>query len=233
MQYEYPLIPGQLVKRYKRFLADVILPDGTMVTAHCANSGSMMGLATPGNRVWLSPSQNPANKLKYKWELVEVDGTLVGINTGLTNRIGENAIARGTIPELAGYEAIRREVKYGANSRIDLLLEGHARLPDAFVEIKSVTLARNNRLEFPDAVTARGTKHLREMTEIVKNGGRAVMFYIAQRNDSPDFSVAADIDPIYANAFHDARHTGVEMIAYSCDISPQGVSVTRPLSLNF
>ncbi|MDA5193453.1 DNA/RNA nuclease SfsA [Govanella unica] len=233
MKFDHPLLPGRLVKRYKRFLADVSLPDGQIVTAHCMNSGSMLGLATPGSPVWLSPSTNPANKLKYKWELVEIDGALVGINTGHPNKLGAEAITEGLIPELGGYATIRREVKYGTNSRIDLLLEGHQNgLPPAHVEIKSVTLKRGPEAEFPDAVTERGTKHLREMAEIVKNGGRAIMFYIAQRADCTHFCLAEDIDPRYAQAFRAARDAGVEAIAYACDLSPTEIRVARPLALN-
>lgn len=232
MKFDYPLIPGRLVKRYKRFLADVSLADGTEVTAHCMNSGSMMGLAAPGSPVWLSPATNPDNKLKFKWELVEADGALVGINTGHPNKLAAEAIAAGVVPELGGYGTIRREVKYGANSRIDLLLEDHAAgRPPAHVEIKNVTLKRGMDAEFPDAVTERGAKHLREMAEVVKNGGRAVMFYIAQRADCTHFCLAEDIDPRYAQAFRAARDAGVEVIAYACDLSPTEIRVSRPLVL--
>lgn len=232
MKFDYPLIPGHLVKRYKRFLADVTLADGTIVTAHCMNSGSMLGLTAPGSPVWLSPATNPANKLRYKWELVESDGTLVGINTGHPNKLAAEAIAAGAIPELAGYDAIRREVKYGTNSRIDLLLEASREgRPPAHVEIKNVTLKRGAAAEFPDAVTARGAKHLHEMAEVVKNGGRAVMFYIAQRADCTHFCLAEDIDPRYAQAFRAAREAGVEAIAYACDVDLTAIRVARPLSL--
>lgn len=232
MKFIYPLITGRLIKRYKRFLADVELDDGEICTAHCMNSGSMRGLAAPGNRVWLSHVTNPKAKLRYKWELVEVDGALVGINTAHPNTLGAEAINAGLIPELQGYRTIRREVKYGVNSRIDLLLEDHeGNLPPAHIEIKSVTLKRGMAAEFPDAVTARGTKHLNELADVVRNGGRAVMFYIAQRADCTHFSLAGDIDPSYAVAFRAALEAGVEAIAYSCVLTPEEIRVAAPLEL--
>jgi sugar fermentation stimulation protein A len=179
MRYPDPLIEGKLVKRYKRFLADIELSGGKMITAHCANSGSMLELIEPGSEAWVSPANNPKRKLKYTWELVrvrstQVNGALVGINTSLANRIAEEAIIAGSIAELSGYPDIRREVKYGKNSRIDLLLSGTGDTK-CFVEIKSVTLKRGEIAEFPDAVTARGTKHLGELADQVAAGHRAVM----------------------------------------------------------
>lgn len=232
MNFTVPLIPGRLIKRYKRFMADVMLDDGAVVTAHCMNSGSMMGLAAPDYRVWLSPVDNPKAKLRYRWEMVEVEGSLVGINTGHPNRIAANAIADGRVPELAGYETIRREVKYGSNSRIDLLLEDHkAGLPPAYVEIKNVTLKRGPAAEFPDAVTARGTKHLRELAEMVAQGYRAVMLYIAQRADCTHFSLAGDIDPAYEAAFREAKAAGVEMLAYHCTVGADAIRLADPLAI--
>lgn len=238
MNFTAPLVSGRLIKRYKRFMADVMLDDGTVVTAHCMNSGSMMGLAAPDSRVWLSPIDNPKAKLRYRWEIVEAEGSLVGINTGHPNRIAANAIADGRVPELAGYETIRREVKYGSNSRIDLLLEDHeAGLPPAYVEVKNVTLKRGNgdgklaAAEFPDAVTARGAKHLRELAEMVRQGYRAVMLYIAQRADCTHFSLAGDIDPAYETAFREARAAGVEMLAYHCAVSEAAIRLAGPLPI--
>ncbi len=171
MQFPEPLIRGTLIRRYKRFLADVELDSGEAVTAHCANSGSMMGLAEPGAEVWLSPARNPKRKLRHSWELIRVGDGLVGIHTGHPNRIVEEAVRAGRIDGLAGYGGIRREVRYGKNSRIDLLLEGGGRAP-CYVEVKNVTLRRGGRAEFPDAVTARGTKHLGELARVVADGGR-------------------------------------------------------------
>lgn len=231
MKFEHELIPATLIKRYKRFLADVKMANGSLVTAHCANSGSMMGLGTEGNPAWLSPAANPKAKLDYKWELVEVDGAMVGINTSRPNYIVEEAILAGKIKELTGYKKLRREMKYGENSRIDLFLsEGQA--PDCYVEVKSVTLSRNKGdAEFPDAVTARGTKHLRELENMVEQGFRAVMVYLVQREDCTNFSLAEDIDPAYAAAFKDAQKSGVEMLCYGCKISLKEIYVDCPLPL--
>jgi len=233
MKFEHTLIPGRLIKRYKRFLADVELENGDVVTAHCMNSGSMMGLKDPGNRVWISPATNPKAKLNWKWEIVEVDGARVGINTGHPNKLAEEAIRAESIPELTGYQSIRREVKYGENSRIDLLLEDHASTPPAYVEVKNVTLKRGPEAEFPDAVTARGTKHLRELANVVQNGGRGVMLYVAQRDDCTHFSIAGDIDPAYASALKDAIAAGVEVLAWSCALSPEEIRIERPMQINF
>lgn len=230
MKFPAPLQKATLVKRYKRFLSDMTLPNGSEVTAHCANPGSMMGLAEPGSEVWLSANTNPKAKLDWRWELVRAEGHLVGINTSHPNRIAEAAVEAGAIAELAGYAAIRREVKYGENSRIDLLLEDDSK-PDCYVEIKNVTLKRDGFAEFPDAVTKRGAKHLGELANMVALGHRAVMFYLAQRNDCDRFRLAADIDPGYAAAFAEARATGVEAICYACDVSPDGIEIARPLPI--
>jgi len=232
MQFPRPLIPGQLERRYKRFLADVRLETGERVTAHCPNPGSMMGLAEPGLRVWLSPSVNPKRKLQYTWELVELDGPrgteYSGINTAHPNVLAAEAIADGRIPELAGYETMRREVRYGANSRIDILLES-AR-GRCFVEVKNVHLSRAPGLaEFPDSVTARGAKHLEELALRVAEGDRAVMLYIVQR-PADRFALAADIDPVYAAAFLRARERGVEALCYVCDVGVHGIGVRNPIS---
>lgn len=218
MKFEEPLVKATLLKRYKRFLADVRLADGSEVTAHCANPGSMMGLTEPGSVVWLSPNTNPKAKLDYRWEMIEVEGGLVGINTSRPNRIVEEAITEGRVPELMGYESLRREVKYGQNSRIDLLLEGPGRgdVPRlCYVEVKNVTLRRDGFAEFPDAVTARGAKHLRELSDMVRQGHRAVMLYLVQRTDCRTFRLARDIDPGYGAAFDQALAAGVEALASS------------------
>ncbi|GAA0594850.1 DNA/RNA nuclease SfsA [Caenispirillum bisanense] len=230
MNFKTPLIRGTLVKRYKRFLADVVLADGTLVTAHTANSGSMMGCCEPGSEVWLSPADNPDRKLKWTWELVRVGDGLVGINTSWPNALVAEACAAGLIPELAGYDTVRREVKYGKNSRIDVLLE-KADGSRCYVEVKNVTLARDGHAEFPDAVTARGAKHLVEMTDMVAEGHRAVMVYLVQREDCHAFRVAADIDPAYRDALALALSRGVEAVCWACTLTPEGISVARPLPL--
>ncbi len=227
-----PLVTGTLIKRYKRFLADVELDSGETITAHVANPGSMMGLNAPGSKVWLSQSDNPKRKLKYSWELLEVDGALVGINTAHPNKLGQEAIENGTIKELQGYGSLRREVKYGKNSRIDILLEDGADGRPAYVEIKNVHLSRKPPLaEFPDSVTARGAKHLAELGDMVEAGHRAVMLYLVQRGDCDRFALAADIDPTYAESLDLARKRGVEVLAYGCTISPSYINVAQPLTL--
>jgi sugar fermentation stimulation protein A len=229
MQYEPPLLPGRLVRRYKRFLADVLL-EGRVETVHCANPGSMMGLAAPGARVWLSRSANAARKLPLTWELVEARASLVGVNTGHANRLAEEALARDRIPELSGYDARRREVACGEASRIDFLLTGPGR-PPCYVEVKSVTLSRAEAAEFPDAVTARGARHLKELMALHRQGARAVMLFLAQRGDCRQFEAAADIDPAYAAQLTAARAAGVEILAYGCRVSPEAIEVADPLSL--
>jgi sugar fermentation stimulation protein A len=229
MQFPSTLLPATLVRRYKRFLADVLLPSGETVTVHCANPGSMIGLDVPGARVWLSKSANAKRKLAHSWELIEVDlGSgieLVGINTGHPNVLAAEAIAAGLIPELAGYAAVRREVKYGRNSRIDLLLEAPAR-PPCFVEIKNVHLMREAGLaEFPDAVTRRGAKHLVELNDMASAGARAVMLFLVQIGSAARFALARDIDPAYAQAYDLARAAGVEALARRCRLTRDGIEV--------
>lgn len=233
MKFSAPLVSGRLVKRYKRFLADVILDqDGTEITAHCANPGSMLGLKEPGSRVWLSLSDNPARKLKYSWEVMEADGALVGINTAHPNKLVEEALTAGRIPELSGYAVLRREVKYGKNSRIDILLEA-ADGGLTYVEVKNVHLMREPGLaEFPDSVTARGAKHLAEMAAMVAQGHRAAMVFLVQRPDCARLSLAADIDPAYATAFAEARKAGVEAYAIGCNVTLEGIEATLPVSLS-
>lgn len=239
MRFPDPLIRGRLQRRYKRFLADIRLDDGgEVVVAHCANPGSMMGLAEPDSRVWLSPSRNPARKLKYSWELVEVPdaagGALVGINTGRANALVAEGLEAGRVPELAGYARRRAEVRYGTNSRVDFLLEApeQAGRPSCYVEVKSVTLKRRAGLaEFPDAVTARGSKHLAELAEMVRQGRRAVLLFLVQRGDCTAVAPAADIDPAYAEALNQALSVGVEVLCYKCNLSPGGIALDERLPL--
>ena len=228
VRFPTPLIPGTLLQRYKRFLADVRLEDGTVVTAHCANSGAMLGLKDPGLPVLLSFKDDPARKLKYTWELVDRGTSWVGINTSLPNRIVAEAIVQARIPELAGYETLKPEQKYGENSRIDLLLSDKQR-GRCYVEIKSVTLAEDSLALFPDAVTERGQKHLRELSNMVMQGHRAVMVYLVQREDCRSFRPAGHIDPAYARAFFSARTAGVEALCYACTVSPEGIEVSDRL----
>ncbi|NVK34031.1 MAG: DNA/RNA nuclease SfsA [Rhodobacteraceae bacterium] len=232
MKFSAPLVTGRLVKRYKRFLADVILDsDGSEVTAHCANPGSMLGLKDPGSRVWLSISDNPNRKLKYSWEIMEADGALVGINTSHPNRLVEEALNSGMIPDLAGFASLRREVKYGKNSRIDILLEGKDGAK-TYVEVKNAHLMRQPGLaEFPDSVTARGAKHLGELADMVRDGHRAVMVFLVQRTDCNELALAADIDPVYAAAFAAAKVAGVETYAVGCAITPEEIVVDKQVKL--
>src|SRR5262245_62228632 len=214
MRFPAPLLPATLVRRYKRFLADVVLASGETVTVHCANPGAMTGLNAAGARVWLSMSAHPKRKLAHSWELVEVDlgggAELVGINTAHPNALAAEAIAAGAIPELGGYTLLRREVKYGKNSRIDFLLEAPAR-PPCYVEIKNVHLMREAGLaEFPDAVTLRGTRHLRELADVVAAGGRAVMLYLIQIASERRFDLARDIDHGYGRGYEAGRGAGFE-----------------------
>lgn len=231
MEFATPLIPARLIKRYKRFLADVTLEDGREVTAHCANPGSMMGLAEKGMKVWLEPNDDPKKKLKYGWRLVDHEnGHFTGVDTSVPNRALKAALTAGEVPGLTGYDMVRPEVKYGENSRIDFLLSGDR--PDCYVEVKSVTLSRTSGLaEFPDSVTARGAKHLTELARMAAQGHRAVMFYLVQRTDCGQVTIAGDIDPSYLSAFQAA--TGVEIIAMDCKITPQAITLGKeiPFSL--
>jgi sugar fermentation stimulation protein A len=230
MKFTTPLIRATLMRRYKRFLADCLLEDGREITAHCANPGSMMGLAEPGMTVWLEPNDDPKRKLNYGWRLVDHEnGHFTGVDTSVPNRALRAALKAQEIPELAAYQTVRPEVKYGENSRIDFLLTQPG-LPDCYVEIKSVTLMRQAGLaEFPDSVTKRGTKHLGELVKMTQQGHRAVMLYLVQRTDCQRFELAADIDPTYAQAFDDARMHGVERLVYTTRISPVEITISSPI----
>lgn len=213
------------MQRYKRFLADIDLGD-KIITAHCANPGSMTGLKTPGMKVWVSEASNPNRKLKYDFQMIEAGGALVGVNTGLPNKLVEEAINAGGMAELTGYDSLRREVKYGTGSRIDFLLQSESRR-DCWVEVKSVTLSRETGLaEFPDSVTVRGAKHLDELAIMAQSGARAVMLFLMQRNDCYRFAVAGDIDPHYAARFEAAIAAGVQVLVYQCDMSPEKIVVS-------
>jgi sugar fermentation stimulation protein A len=224
----YPeLIPGRLIKRYKRFLADVELESGEIVTAHCPNTGSMRNCCDPGSRVWLLDSDNPKRKLRYTWELVEVEGQyLACINTNRANHLVKEAILDCRIPELAGYDELLTERPYGAeNSRIDLLLkrEGTA---DCYVEVKNVTLLTEGGVGFfPDAVTARGQKHLRELISVVEEGNRAVLLFNVAHTGIQRIAPAWDIDFKYSSILQQAIELGVEVLAYRAAISPESITV--------
>ena len=230
MRFPAPLIRATLRRRYKRFLADMVLEDGSEITAHVANSGAMLGLAEPGLTAWLSHSDKPGRKLAWSWELAEVDGLLVGINTQHPNAIVAEAVRAGLLPDLAGYAAQRREVPYGRNSRIDLLLEDPAR-PKCYVEVKNVHLKRGEAAAFPDAVTARGAKHLAELSDMAAAGHRAVMLFLVQRMDCRFFRPAAEIDPTYARALKSAVAAGVEVLCYDCRLTLDGIDAGKPLPL--
>ena len=228
MEFTTPLIAARLIRRYKRFLADVCLPDGTEAVAHCPNPGSMMDMVDEGIKIWLEPNDDPRKKLKYGWRLIEQDdGHFVGVDTGVPNRVVGPALLAHQIAGLPPYDAVRAEVKYADKSRIDFLLSDAV---DTYVEVKSVTLSRTAGLaEFPDSVTARGAKHLEALTQMVAQGHRAVMFYMVQRTDCAALSLAADIDPAYAAAFARATKAGVQVLAYDCAIDPKGVTLRRPM----
>lgn len=238
MRFSSELVPATLLRRYKRFLADVELPDGSVTTVHVANPGGMIGLQAPGSRVWLSRSSNAKRKLPYSWELVEVDfggGTeLVGVNTAHPNTLVAGALAAGFIPGLAGYASIRREVGYGDGafggaSRIDFLLEGEDR-PPCYLEIKNVHLMRRQGVaEFPDSVTARGARHLDELAAMAVAGARAVMLYVVQIGSAETFRLARDIDPAYGRAFDRARAAGVEALVWRCRLTREGIDLMQPI----
>ena len=224
------LIEGILIKRYKRFLADIELPGGKIITAHTPNTGSMKGCCGPGSRVWVSDSGNPKRKFPLTWELIEVKPhILVGINTGLPNKLVKEAIENGNIKELQGYGNIRQEVSYGEeNSRIDLLLTDH-KLGSCYVEIKNVTLVERNIAYFPDAISKRGTKHLRELINEVKRGNRATIFYSVQREDVEEVRPANHIDPEYGETLRVAIESGVEAIAYGAKVSTTEIKLEKQL----
>jgi sugar fermentation stimulation protein A len=254
MIFSPPLSPARLLCRYKRFLCDVEI-DGAVVTAHCANPGSMMGLLPetdgpprdapkPGgpeagpaamSEAWLSVSPNPRRKLPLTLELLRSGGALVGVNPSRANALAAEAIAAGRIPELSGYTSLRREVAVGPGWRVDLLLEGGG-LPICLVEVKSVTLARPGAeakiAEFPDAPTARGVRHLRELMGARTKTLRTVVLFVAQRGDCGSFGVAGDIDPAFAAAFVEARRAGVEALCYACDVRPEHIELGRPLTVH-
>lgn len=232
MEFAAPLVPARLIHRYKRFLFDAEMSDGSIITGSCPNTGSMRGLTTPGSRIWLSEHDSPTRKYRHMLELVEADSTIVGINTGMPNRIAEEAVRCGLIPSLAEYAELRREQRYGINSRIDLMLSDPER-GRAYVEVKNVHFMRIPGLaEFPDSVTARGAKHLDELVSMVESGHRGVMLYVIQRGDCDRLRICSELDPAYGKAFERARRQGVEAFALSCRLSPQGIWPERLIPMD-
>ncbi|MGC8120106.1 DNA/RNA nuclease SfsA [Marinobacter sp. VGCF2001] len=233
MKFPEPLLEGRLIRRYKRFLADVRLPDGSEVTAHCPNTGSMLGCQPDNARVWLSHSDNPKRKLPYTWELVETSpGVLACINTARPNTQARHAIESGVVPGLEGYARCRSEVRYGSEkSRIDLLLSGHDKEPDAWVEVKNVTLAEGGEGYFPDAVTERGQKHLRELMAQVRNGDRAVLFFVVNHTGIEQVRPADHIDARYGQLLREACEAGVEVVAYRAALAAEDGNPTGRLEL--
>lgn len=219
-------LSGKLIRRYKRFLADVELADGTVITAHTPNSGSMQGCAIPGSPVLLSRSESATRKYPYTWELVQVNGIWIGINTSNPPKLTKEAIETGTVLELQGYTAIRPEVPCG-ESRIDLFLDGGP--TPCWVEVKNVTLVENGIALFPDAVTTRGQKHLRELKRLVQSGARGVMFYVVQREDAEAVAPADRIDPEYGRLLREVALCGVETLAYRASVTPTEIKLTRRL----
>jgi len=230
MHIPQPMLEGRLVKRYKRFLADVELADGSVITAHCPNTGSLLGCKEPGSRVILRDSQNPKRKLRYVFQSIQVGRHLVNVDTSLPNAVVFDAVERGLIPELVGYAQVRREVAYGKNSRIDLLLTSSAG-ELCYVEVKSTTLTRGRTALFPDAVTERGLKHLGELSSMVAEGHRAVQFFFVSRAGVDRFAPADDIDPAYGAALRVAKDSGVELLAYSTRVRPDRLELQRRIPI--
>jgi len=222
------LYSGKLVKRYKRFLADIILEDGKEITAHVPNSGAMTSCIEENCDVWVTFHDNPKRKLKYTLELTKMGENLICTNTGVANKIAIEAIENGVIKELQGYSSLKPEQKYGVNSRIDILLENENE--KCYVEIKSVSLRVEDSLAFPDAVTTRGKKHLDELVSMVEEGHRAVMLYVIQRTDDLPFRIANEIDKKYFEAFNEARKNGVEVLVYQSKISHEEINIKNHIS---
>lgn len=235
MRIENPYLSGKLLKRYKRFLADVELDSGETLTVHTPNTGSMLGCADPGSRVWIYRSDNPKRKYPYSWELVEdKQGILIGIHTGRVNALVTEAIENGVVSELKDYQRIQQEVKYlNTTTRFDLRLIAEGDLPDCYVEIKNVTARQGNTAIFPDAVTERGLKHLKMLQDAVSKGYRAIMFYCIQRGDVDAFSPAYEIDALYSTELEHAKDNGVEVLAYKAEVGVEEIRLMEPVALEF
>jgi sugar fermentation stimulation protein A len=229
MRIELPVVEGRFVRRYKRFFAEVELPDGSLVTAHCPNTGSLAGCLTPGSRVILRDSQDLERKLRFVFQAIQVGRTLVNVDTSLPNRVVHEAVSAGRLPELAGYDELRREVPYGESSRIDLLLGRKRSRKLCYVEVKNTTYAQGRTAMFPDAVTARGLKHLGELARMVAEGHRAVQLFFVSRSDVRRFVPADAIDPAYGAELRAAARAGVEVLAYTARVRPSSLAILRRL----
>ncbi len=231
MIFPTPLEPGILLKRYKRFLADVQLTDGNIITAHCPNSGSMLTCSTPGSDVYLSSSLNTKRKYRHTLEMIKEDSTWISVNTQRTNSLVVEAIQNGNIAELMNPDSLRREVKTSAASRLDLMLTKESE--ETYIEIKSSTYALDHCAMFPDAVTKRGTKHLLELADLVKQGKNGIIFFLVQRRDADHFRPAVHIDPIYAETLAKVWENGVRILVYQAEVLPQEIKIVRPLPFSF
>ncbi len=226
MKFDNTLVKGTLLRRYKRFLADIELADGTEVVAHCTNSGSMKSCLEEGAAVYLTPVNDPKRKTRFTWEMIKINGDWVGINTGNPNKLAFEAISESLIPELTGYDIVKREVKFG-DSRFDIYAENDRE--KCFVEVKNVSMKEGKYALFPDAVTTRGQKHLKTLMEVKKQGIRAVMLYVIQRSDVSVFAPAKQIDPDYAEALKMAFRSGVEIIPMQAEVTPEAIEFVRKL----
>ena len=231
MKFQTPLLRGKFLQRYKRFFADIELDSGEIITAHTPNTGTMLSCKDPGAEAYVSTNDNPKRKLKYTWELVASNGQLAGVNTGLANGLATEAIQEGLIPELTGYTNLRREVKYGQNSRVDILLEEEGK-PPFYVEVKNVTLGREGVASFPDAVSTRAAKHMRELADQVREGSRAAVLFVVQRMDCQRFTAADDIDPAYGEILREAQQAGVMALAWQANISPTEIRLEKALPID-
>jgi len=232
MQASPSFIPGYLVQRYKRFLATITLTTGEEILAHCPNSGALLGATSPGMPVWVSKAEGQNRKLGYTWQLVQLMDTFVGVNTQWPNILFAEALEEKRLDTFRAYTHWRREVAYGSKTRFDFLLQADS-LPDCYVEIKNVHLKRNAHAEFPDCVTQRGAKHLRELTVLAQQGHRCIMVYIIQRQDCDSFTFAADLDPTYAAMAQEAKQAGVEFLAFRCHVSPQALVIEKEVPVIF
>ncbi len=226
-----PLVRGILVRRYKRFLADVRLGNNHLVTAHCPNTGSMLSCSEPGWPVYISRHNNPKRRLKYTWDIIEAPNSMIGVNTGVPNKLVKTAVMDGRIPDLTGYDRVLSEVKTGPHTRLDLMLESE-RTPNCYIEIKNCTLVENKRAMFPDAVTERGRKHLEELIHLVQTGSRGVIFFLIQRMDAGVFSPADHIDPEYGRVLRKAVDSGVEALAYDVTITLERIDINRSIKVD-